>query len=82
MITSAITISMFWGLLGVIFDTFWDKLNPDEYGPKKCSLNIIYSSKVLEPRRVSSSQVDMTAEREHISTSDTVLLRVLDTKKN
>jgi predicted cobalt transporter CbtA len=29
-ITSAITISMFWGLLGVIFGTFWDKLNPDE----------------------------------------------------
>jgi predicted cobalt transporter CbtA len=29
-ITSAITISMFWGLLGVIFGTFWDKLNPGE----------------------------------------------------
>ena len=29
-ITSAITISMFWGLLGVIFGTFWDKLNPNE----------------------------------------------------
>ena len=29
-ITSAITISMFWGLLGIIFGTFWDKLNPDE----------------------------------------------------
>lgn len=29
-ITSAITISMFWGLLGVIFGTFWDKLNPRE----------------------------------------------------
>lgn len=29
-ITSAITISMFWALLGVIFGTFWDKLNPDE----------------------------------------------------
>ena len=29
-ITSAITISMFWGLLGVIFGTFWDKLNPCE----------------------------------------------------
>ena len=29
-ITSAITISMFWGVLGVIFGTFWDKLNPDE----------------------------------------------------
>jgi predicted cobalt transporter CbtA len=29
-ITSAITISMFWGLLGVIFGTFWDKLNPSE----------------------------------------------------
>lgn len=26
---SAITLSMFWGLLGVIFGTFWDKLNPD-----------------------------------------------------
>jgi predicted cobalt transporter CbtA len=29
-ITSAITISMFWGLLGIIFGTFWDKLNPSE----------------------------------------------------
>jgi predicted cobalt transporter CbtA len=29
-ITSAITISVFWGLLGIIFGTFWDKLNPDE----------------------------------------------------
>lgn len=29
-ITSAITISVFWGLLGVIFGTFWDKLNPGE----------------------------------------------------
>ena len=29
-ITSAITISMFWGLLGVIFGTFWDKLNPNK----------------------------------------------------
>ena len=29
-LTSAITISMFWGLLGIIFGTFWDKLNPDE----------------------------------------------------
>jgi predicted cobalt transporter CbtA len=29
-IISAITISMFWALLGVIFGTFWDKLNPDE----------------------------------------------------
>src|ERR671919_1631917 len=29
-ITSAITISMFWALLGVIFGTFWDKLNPDK----------------------------------------------------
>jgi predicted cobalt transporter CbtA len=29
-ITSAITISMFWALLGVIFAAFWDKLNPDE----------------------------------------------------
>jgi predicted cobalt transporter CbtA len=29
-ITSAITISMFWALLGIIFGTFWDKLNPDE----------------------------------------------------
>jgi predicted cobalt transporter CbtA len=29
-ITSAITISVFWGLLGVIFGTFWDKLNPSE----------------------------------------------------
>lgn len=29
-ITSAITISMFWGVLGVFFGTFWDKLNPDE----------------------------------------------------
>lgn len=29
-ITSAITISVFWGLLGVIFGTFWDKLNPSK----------------------------------------------------
>src|SRR5215204_4970490 len=29
-ITSAITISMFWGVLGVIFGTLWNKLNPDE----------------------------------------------------
>src|ERR687891_2449141 len=29
-ITSGITISMFWALLGVIFAAFWDKLNPDE----------------------------------------------------
>jgi predicted cobalt transporter CbtA len=29
-ITSAITISMFRGLLGVIFGTFWNKLNPSE----------------------------------------------------
>lgn len=29
-ITSAFTISMFWALLGIIFGTFWDKLNPDE----------------------------------------------------
>jgi predicted cobalt transporter CbtA len=29
-ITSAVTISMFWGLLGVIFGTFWDKLNPSK----------------------------------------------------
>jgi predicted cobalt transporter CbtA len=29
-ITSAITISMFWGLLGIIFGTFWDKLNLSE----------------------------------------------------
>ena len=29
-ITSAITISVFWALLGIIFGTFWDKLNPDE----------------------------------------------------
>jgi predicted cobalt transporter CbtA len=29
-ITSAITLSVFWGLLGVIFGMFWDKLNPDE----------------------------------------------------
>jgi len=28
-ITSAITLGMFWGLLGVIFGTFWDKLNPE-----------------------------------------------------
>ena len=26
-ITSAITISMFWALLGVIFGAFWDKAN-------------------------------------------------------
>ena len=29
-ITSAITIGVFWALLGIIFGTFWDKLNPDE----------------------------------------------------
>lgn len=29
-ITSAITISLFWGLLGVIFGAFWDKLKPHE----------------------------------------------------
>ena len=29
-ITTAITISVFWALLGIIFGTFWDKLNPDE----------------------------------------------------
>jgi predicted cobalt transporter CbtA len=29
-ITSAITLSVFWGLLGVIFGMFWDKLNPDQ----------------------------------------------------
>ena len=29
-ITSAITISVFWALLGIIFGTFWDKLNPNE----------------------------------------------------
>src|SRR5918995_4679239 len=29
-ITSAITISMFWALLGVIFGTLWNKLNPEE----------------------------------------------------
>jgi predicted cobalt transporter CbtA len=29
-ITSAITISMFWGVLGVIFGMLWNKLNPDE----------------------------------------------------
>lgn len=29
-ITSAITLSVFWGLLSVIFGMFWDKLNPDE----------------------------------------------------
>jgi predicted cobalt transporter CbtA len=28
-ITSALTLSVFWGLLGVIFGAFWDKLNPD-----------------------------------------------------
>jgi predicted cobalt transporter CbtA len=27
---SAITLSIFWGLLGVIFGSFWDKLNPDK----------------------------------------------------
>ena len=27
---SAITLSIFWGLLGVIFGAFWDKLNPDK----------------------------------------------------
>jgi hypothetical protein len=27
---SAITLSISWGLLGVIFDSFWDKLNPDK----------------------------------------------------
>lgn len=29
-ITSAITIILFWGLLGVIFGAFWDKLKPHE----------------------------------------------------
>jgi predicted cobalt transporter CbtA len=29
-IMSAVTISVFWGLLGVIFGAFWDKLNPHE----------------------------------------------------
>ncbi len=29
-ITSAITLSVFWGLLSVIFGMFWGKLNPDE----------------------------------------------------
>jgi predicted cobalt transporter CbtA len=29
-ITSAITISLFWGLLGVIFGALWDKLKPHE----------------------------------------------------
>ena len=29
-ITSAITITLFWGLLGVIFGAFWDKLKPHE----------------------------------------------------
>jgi predicted cobalt transporter CbtA len=29
-ITSAITISLFWGLLGIIFGAFWDKLKPHE----------------------------------------------------
>ncbi|HEX6282292.1 MAG TPA: CbtA family protein [Nitrososphaera sp.] len=29
-ITSAITLSVFWGLLSVFFGMFWDKLNPDE----------------------------------------------------
>ncbi len=29
-ITSAITLSIFWGMLGVIFGMFWDKLNPDD----------------------------------------------------
>jgi predicted cobalt transporter CbtA len=28
-LASAVTLSMFWGLLGVIFGAFWDKLNPD-----------------------------------------------------
>ncbi|MDQ4051062.1 MAG: CbtA family protein [Thermoproteota archaeon] len=28
-LASAITLSMFWGLLGVIFGAFWDKFNPD-----------------------------------------------------
>jgi predicted cobalt transporter CbtA len=27
---SAITLSIFWGLLGVIFGSFWDKLHPDK----------------------------------------------------
>jgi predicted cobalt transporter CbtA len=29
-ITSAITITLYWGLLGVIFGAFWDKLKPHE----------------------------------------------------
>ena len=29
-IVSALTITIFWGLLGVIFGTFWDKLKPHE----------------------------------------------------
>jgi predicted cobalt transporter CbtA len=29
-IASAITLSIFWGLLGVIFGAFWDKLDPDK----------------------------------------------------
>jgi predicted cobalt transporter CbtA len=29
-ITSAITISLFWGLLGIIFGAFWDELKPHE----------------------------------------------------
>ncbi|MDQ3883293.1 MAG: CbtA family protein [Thermoproteota archaeon] len=29
-IASAITISMFWILLGIIFGSFWDKLHPDK----------------------------------------------------
>ena len=29
-VASAVTISIFWGLLGVIFGAFWDKLNPDK----------------------------------------------------
>jgi predicted cobalt transporter CbtA len=29
-ITSAITITLFWSLLGVIFGAFWDKLKPHE----------------------------------------------------
>src|SRR5919197_5056196 len=29
-ITSAITISLFWSLLGIIFGAFWDKLKPHE----------------------------------------------------
>src|SRR5918997_1157527 len=29
-VASAVTLSIFWGLLGVIFGAFWDKLNPDK----------------------------------------------------